>query len=44
MKNNFDIFDFELTPVEMTILNNIPQKKTVGSNRNWVMSHPPKDN
>ena len=44
MKNNYDIFDFELTPIEMTILNNIPQKKPGGSNRNWVMSHPPKDN
>ena len=46
MKNNFNIFDFELTADEMKFLNNIPQK-TAGDpdeeTRKWVLSHPPKD-
>ena len=45
MKSNFDIFDFELTPDEMKILNNIPQKADdpVEETRKWVLSHPPKE-
>ena len=47
MKSNFDIFDFELTPDEMKILNNIPQRTAGDPNdetRKWILSHPPKDN
>ena len=46
LKNNFNIFDFELSPDEMKILNSIPQT-TVGdpddATREWVLSHPPKE-
>ncbi len=45
MKSNFNIFDFELTPDDMKVLNSIPQK-TEGDpddeTRKWVLSHPPK--
>ena len=47
MKNNFNIFDFELNPEEMKLLNSIPQR-TEGDpddgTRQWVLTHPPKDN
>ena len=45
MRNNFDIFDFELNSDEMAILNSIPQKAEIDEeeNRKWVLSHPPKD-
>ena len=46
MKNNFNIFDFELTADEMKLLNSIPQT-TKGDpdeeGKKWVLSHPPKD-
>ena len=46
MKSNFDIFDFELDPEEMKLLNSIPQT-TKGDpddeTRKWVLSHPPKE-
>ena len=46
LKNNINIFDFELSSDEMKILNSIPQT-TVGdpddATREWVLSHPPKE-
>ena len=46
MKNNFNIFDFELNSEEINILNNIPQT-TAGDpddeTRKWILSHPPKE-
>lgn len=47
MKSNFNIFDFELTSEEMNLLNSIPQSKGPyidAGTREWVLSHPPKDN
>ena len=46
MKSNFNIFDFELTPDEMNVLNSIPQSKGKyidDGTKEWVLSHPPKD-
>ena len=45
IKNNFEIFDFELSEEEMKILNNLPQT-TKGDpddeTEKWVLSHSPK--